>query len=80
VTLFTLFSEGLPHGQVVEVKNDENSDRWYMKIVDGRVKGPEDAPYLIGAQWLKANSRIALESPAVVQCPIKTIITLVASK
>jgi hypothetical protein len=81
--LFTHLSEGLPHGQIVEVNNVKNSDRWYMKIVDGRVKGPEDAkvgPFLVGAQWFKANSRSALESHAVVQCPIKTIIGICASK
>ncbi len=83
VILFTHLSEGLPPGQVVEVNNVEDSDRWYIKIVDGRVKGPEVAeigPFLVGAQWFKANSRSVLESPAVVQCPIKTIIGICASK
>jgi hypothetical protein len=61
---------------VVRVQNDSNNDRWYMKIMDGRVQGPEDDPYIVGAQWLKANSKSILESATVFPCYIKTIIEI----
>ena len=60
----------------MRVQNESNNDRWYMKIVDGRVQGPEDDPYLVGAQWLKANSKSSLESATVIPCYIKTIIAI----
>ena len=47
-----------------------------MKIVDGRVQGPDKDPYLVGAQWLKANSKSSLESATVIPCYIKTIIEI----
>ena len=56
--------------------NESNDDRWYMKIMDGRVQGPDDDPYLVGAQWLKANSKSSLESATVIPCYIKTIMEI----
>ncbi len=58
------------------MQNESNDDRWYMKIIDGRVQGPDDDPYLVGAQWLKANSKSSLESDTVIPCYIKTIIAI----
>ena len=73
----TLAQGGLPHGQVVRVQNPRTTnDRWYMKIVDGRVQGPEDDPYLVGAHWLKANSKSTLHSDTVIPCYIKTIMEI----
>ena len=60
----------------MRVQNESNNDRWYMKIVDGRVQGPEDDPYLVGAQWLKANSKNTLYSATVSPCYIKTIMEI----
>jgi len=70
------FQDGLQPGTIVEVKND-SKDRWYMKILDGRVKSAEDDPYLVGAQWLKPNQKTLPELPLKSNaCHIKTIIAV----
>jgi hypothetical protein len=69
-------TEGLAPGTIVELHHeDKPRDRWYMKITDGRVRGPPDDPYLAGAQWMKSNSRKSPELPIQTTiCHIKTII------
>ena len=69
-TCFTLFiicntsPDGLQIGTVVQIKNDTDSDRWYMRITDGTVAGDLKVdPYLVGGQWLKANSKTNAEKP-----------------
>jgi len=63
---------------VVQVQNDTTRERWYMRITDGRVHGPADDPFIVGAQWLKANSRSSPEPPIENnRCHIKTIIGIV---
>jgi hypothetical protein len=34
-----------------------------LRITDGTVAGEVQDPYLVGGQWLKANSRTAAEKP-----------------
>jgi hypothetical protein len=53
--MLTRSPDGLTKGEVVEVFNEEDTDRWYAKITDGKVKGDPLDPFLTG-QWLKANS------------------------
>lgn len=62
----------------MEVHHTEQTKaRWYMRITDGRVQGHPDDPYLVGAQWLKANSRSSPELPIQNRaCHIKTIIAI----
>ena len=55
--------DGLAIGIVVEVLNDTTPDRWYMRITDGTVAGDLTEPYLVGGQWLKANSTTVAEKP-----------------
>jgi hypothetical protein len=69
-TCFTLFiicntsPDGLQIGTVVQIKNDTDSDRWYMRITDGTVAGDLKVdPYLVGGQWLKTNSKTKAENP-----------------
>ena len=70
------FQDGLQPGTIVEVQND-GADRWYMKILDGRVQGAEDDPYLAGAQWLKPNQTTITEPPMKSNaCHIKTIVAV----
>ena len=74
--LLRLFPDGLAKGQVVEVQNDTTSDRWYARIVDGKVKGEHQDPFVSG-QWLKANSTTVLESTKNERVYIKSIIAIV---
>jgi hypothetical protein len=49
-----------------------------MRITDGRVQGPTDDPFIVVAQWLKANSRSSPELPILNhRCHIKTVIGIV---
>jgi hypothetical protein len=66
----------LTQGQVVEVQNNSNEDRWYAKIAQGKAKGDLDDPFVIG-QWLKANSTTEVENSKCDRIYIKSIIAIV---
>ena len=72
----TLFADGLTPGQVVEVQNDSSEDRWYARVVDGRVKGKLEDPFVSGL-WLKANSTTEVENSKCERIYIKSIIAIV---
>ncbi len=76
------FLDGLVPNTVVEVQPGEKAKgRWYMKITDGKVAGPLTDPFLVGAQWLKTNSRVSPDlQEKICPCPIKTIIAIVKPK
>jgi len=66
---------GLPNGTTVEVTNDTNQDRWFMRVKDGRIEGEWPDFRLIQGQWMKANSRTIFEKPVNLQpIVIRTII------
>jgi hypothetical protein len=76
--LLILFPEGgLPPGQVVQVQNDTNRDRWYVRITDGRVQGDSKDPFIAGGQWLKANSTTEVERKENHNVYIASIIAIV---
>jgi hypothetical protein len=70
------FKEGLEPGTIVEVRHAGiPKEHWYMRITDGRVQGPSDDPSLVGAQWMKTNSRNSPDlTIAITKCHIRTII------
>lgn len=76
IEFLTLSSDGLTQGQVVEVQNDSNEDRWYAKIVQGKAKGDLRDPFVVG-RWLKANSTTEVENSKSERVYIKTIIAIV---
>ncbi len=66
---------GLPNGTTVEVTNDTNNDRWFMRVKDGKLAGDWPDFYLTEGQWMKANSQTIFEKPANFQpIYIRTII------
>jgi hypothetical protein len=71
IEFMTIFADGLTQGQVVEVQNDSNEDRWYAKILQGKAKGDLQDPFVVG-QWLKANSTTEVESSKSERIYIKT--------
>ncbi len=76
IEILTRFPDGLAKGQVVEVQNDSNEDRWYAQIVQGKAKGDLTDPYVVGL-WLKANSTTEVENSKSERIHIKSIIAIV---
>ena len=67
----------MPNGKTVEVTNDTNNDRWFMRVKNGKLAGIWPDFYLTEGQWMKANSPTIFEKPANFQpIFIRTIIDL----
>ena len=62
--------------EVQKPPTEINSDHWYARIVDGKVKGDPNDPVVIG-QWLKTNSTTVLESTKNERFYVKSIIAIV---
>jgi hypothetical protein len=70
---------GAKENWIVEVFPDDHNpsytlgDRWFMKIKNGKVQGPENKMFITGCKWMKKNSLIQLDTAYPDALPVELV-------
>jgi hypothetical protein len=70
---------GAKENWIVEVFPDDHNpsytpgDRWFMKIKNGKVQGPENKMFITGCRWMKKNSLLQLDTAYPDALPVELV-------